>query len=133
MEITQEIKDKKALFKLMRESVGYTREEFAKEFGVADRSVRRWESPTAPYIPNDDAFQLLKDLRVRFDEMVTYSVYVAKQSGADVVDLYYYPSQKEFFNAHPNESGYFGFANAVTREVYQVLSHDDYEVRIHYR
>ncbi len=133
MEITQEIKDKKALFMLMRESVGYTREEFAKEFGVGDRSVRRWESPTAAYIPNDDAFQLLKELKIRLDEMVAYSVYVAKQSGADVIDLYYYHSQKDFFMAHPDESGYYGFANAVTREVYKKLVNEDYEVRIHYR
>ncbi len=138
MEITEDVKNKKAYFMYMRESIGYSRERFAEEFGISDRSVRRWESPTAPYIPAEPAVELLEELKARMDKMARYSVRKVEKASDKLgerpaVDLYYYPTQSAYEKAHPKEEGFFGFANAITRKVSEELKEKGYQVRIHFK
>ncbi len=138
MIFTDEILEKKAEFMYKRERVGYSRSAFADAFGVGDRSVRRWESPTEAYIPNPDAIALLDQLNDLYDVQVAKAIASvvanAKALGEKpVVDLYYYPSQSIYEAWHPDEPGYFGFPNAVTRQVREVISGMGFETRLHPR
>ncbi len=137
-EITEEILDKKATFMFKRERVGYSRSAFAEAFGITDRSVKRWESATALYAPNDEAIQMLDDLNDLHDEQVAKAIASvvanAKALGEKpIVDLYYYPSQSIYEAWHPEENGYFGFPNAITREVHDSLKELGFTIRIHAR
>ncbi len=138
MEFTDEILDKKAAFMSKRERIGYSRAAFADAFGVAHRSIRRWESPTAPYLPNEDAIAKLDELNDLYDLQVgrAISTVIANTKALGekpVVDLYYYPCQTVYEMIHPDEPGYFGLPNAVTRHVADTLSGMGYTVRLHYR
>lgn len=48
-----------AEFRAIRETVGMTQGMLAAELGVEARSVRRWESPSAPQVPPQDAWDVL--------------------------------------------------------------------------
>lgn len=48
-----------AEFRAIRETVGMTQGMLAEELGVEPRSVRRWESPSAPQVPPQDAWDVL--------------------------------------------------------------------------
>lgn len=48
-----------AEFRAIRETVGMTQGMLAEELGVEPRSVRRWESPSAPQLPPQDAWEVL--------------------------------------------------------------------------
>lgn len=48
-----------AEFRAIRETVGMTQGMLAAELGVEPRSVRRWESPSAPQVPPQDAWDVL--------------------------------------------------------------------------
>ena len=48
-----------AEFRAIRETVGMTQGMLADALGVEPRSVRRWESPSAPQVPPQDAWDVL--------------------------------------------------------------------------
>ncbi len=136
MDLTEEILSQKITFMLKRERIGYSRAAFAERFGVQHRSVRRWESITAPYLPNNDAIQMLDDLNELLDKEVSRTVTnvltETKVLGRKPeVNLYYYAGQSVYEHCNPESTQYFGFSNAITREVYDVLNMMGYVVHIH--
>jgi transcriptional regulator with XRE-family HTH domain len=119
-----------AEFRAIRETVGMTQGMLADALGVEQRSVRRWESKSAPQEPPQDAWDVLDSaLRTqrlgiaaalgKMDELAQkYGDYPA------VVNLPYWPSQEDYDRDHcVDDGGDWRMANATNR----VLAYAFYE------
>lgn len=117
-----EIERTHAEFRAERESLGLSQRDVAEALDVQERSVRRWEDPGFPYLPPEDAWQYLADMRERYDARVAEALAfvgdAAEEAGKPpkTVTMTYYRSQREYDDLG-REEGAYGLSNAMTREV----------------
>ena len=114
----------KAAFRAIREMVGMTQHALAQELGVEVRSVKRWESPDAPQMPPQDAWDVLDAALADQRQVVAYALgkvdEVAQQRGnyPHAVTLPYWTSQAAYDAGHVLEDGGdWRMANANSRLV----------------
>lgn len=114
----------KAEFRALRETVGLLQGDIARELGVEERSVRRWESPDAPQFPPQDAWDVLDDALEQQRKVVSFALgkvdEIAKQQGdyPHAVELPYWSSAKDYDNHHSaDDGGNWRMANANSRLV----------------
>ena len=129
----------KAQFRCARERLGVPQFWIAEEFGVRESTVRHWESPATPHRkPSDKAMELLRELESNFNNGVKTAVEVVEEQhnlygdGLVAIDLAYYPSQERFKELHPDDRGWYGYANAITREAKIILEAKGYRTRLNY-
>lgn len=106
-----------ANFRVLRETMGFTREDVADALGVSVRSVKRWENPREENLPPEDAWVLLEDAQKKRREIVSQALEVvdyAKARGG-VVEMTYYRSQEQFDKV--GDGGCYRVANANARAV----------------
>ena len=124
----------KADFRATRETIGLTQGDVAKALGVSLRTVKRWEHPDWQE-PPEDAWEWLMDMHDRHDAavdaMVDRTLVVAGRGDIDVVAITYYRDQSQY-DAHGRESGPYGFANSVAREVALNLNGEGIETEFRY-
>lgn len=118
----------KAELRATRETVGMTQGALARELGVEVRSVKRWESPTAPQVPPQDAWDALDaalDTQRRGIATALGKVdELAKERGAypKSVMLPYWTSQDAYDEGHyVDDGGDWRMANATNRTLAERL------------
>ena len=111
-----------AEFRAIRETVGMTQGMLAAELGVEARSVRRWESPSAPQVPPQDAWDVLDYALTNQRHAVAAALgevdRMAQERVAypDHVTLPYWPSQAAYDVGHyVDDGGDWRMANATNR------------------
>ncbi len=106
-------------FRMQREELGLSQADAADALGVTQRSVQRWEKPGGAK-PPAFAWEWLDGMCELFADMLT-AASQALDGAPDgtLVGATYYRSQGEY-ERHGRDGGYFGMANAVTREVCRV-------------
>ncbi len=129
----------KALFKCTRERLGLSQYWLAEACGVKEVTVRKWESTAEPKRqPSYEGLAYLLKLEKDFEKGVQTAVEIVEEQhqlhgdGLTTVDVTYYPTQERYDELHPDERGYFGYANAITREVKAILEREGYEVVVMY-
>lgn len=111
----------KAAFRAMRELVGHTQATLAKALGVEERSVRRWESPSAPQVPPEDAWEVLEEALEAQRQVVDFGLDKADEwPEAQEVSLVYWSSQSQYDEAR-GDGGDWRMANATARSLASVL------------
>lgn len=112
----------KAEFRAIRETVGMTQGALARELGVEVRSVKRWESPTAPQVPPQDAWDVLDAALSAQRRGIATALgrvdEIAKERGAypKSVMLPYWTSQDAYDEGHyVDDGGDWRMANATNR------------------
>ncbi len=127
----------KALFKCTRERMGVPQYWIAEKIGVREVTVRHWESTATERKPSEDGLNYLLKLEREFEDGVQTAVEVVKEQQANLGDglthvtLTYYPTQERYDEVH-DDKGWFGYANAITREVKAILEREGYEVVVEY-
>ena len=126
----------KAEFRALRETVGMTHKTLADVLGVQQRSIRRWESPTWPYMPPQDAWDILDNAIAAQRRAVSFALgkvdEVAQAAGHDpaTVELIYWTSQEDYKAHHSvDDGGDWRQANANSRLVAFALHERGIEVR----
>lgn len=126
----------KAAFRATREMVGMTQAALADKLGVEVRSVKRWESPTAPQVPPPDAWAILDAALERQRDVVRYG----RANVHDIIDergehptavmLPYYSSAEEWaaFCRGMRQTVDWRMTNANARALACVLWADGLEV-----
>ena len=116
-----------AEFKLERESIGCPQQYFADLMDVNVRSVKAWERPDGPHIP-DDAWNLLEHLRVEHQVGVGETLKQVSEIESSIgnapqhITIMYYRDKKQFAERHPVEDpDGWQLANAKIREVVSIL------------
>jgi hypothetical protein len=111
-----------AEFRAVRETVGMTQGMLAAELGVEPRSVRRWESPSAPQVPPQDAWDVLDYALDTQWQAVAAALgevdRMAQERGAypDHVALPYWQSQAAYDAGHyVDDDGDWRMINATNR------------------
>lgn len=111
-----------AEFRAIRETVGMTQGMLADALGVEPRSVRRWESPSAPQVPPRDAWDVLDSALDTQRQAVAAALgevdRMAQERGAytDYVTLPYWPSQAAYDAGHyVDDGGDWRMINATNR------------------
>lgn len=111
-----------AEFRAIRETVGMTQGMLAAELGVEPRSVRRWESPSAPQVPPQNAWDVLDYALDTQRQAVAAALgevdRMAQERGAypDHVALPYWPSQAAYDAGHyVDDGGDWRMINATNR------------------
>ena len=105
----------------MRELVGHTQATLAKALGVEERSVRRWESPSAPQGAPDDAWDVLEEALEAQRRVVEFGLGKADEwPDAQEVSLVYWSSQRQYDEAR-GDGGDWRMANATARSLASVL------------
>ncbi len=140
--MNNETLNNKALFKCTRERLGLSQYWIGEQVGVKEITVRKWESTAEPKRqPSDDGLNYLLKLEREFENGVQTAIDVVKETQEQLqlhgdrlttVDVPYYPTQERYDELHPDEKGYFGYANAITREVKTILEREGYEVVVEY-
>lgn len=112
----------KAEFRAIRETVGMTQGALARELGVEVRSVKRWESHTAPQVPPQDAWDVLDAALETQQRGIAAALgkvdELAKERGAcpKSVMLPYWTSQDAYDEDHyVDDGGDWRMANATNR------------------
>ena len=128
----------KAAFRATREMVGMTQAALADELGVEVRSVKRWESPSAPQVPPHDAWAILDAALERQREVVMFALgkvhdVMDETGGApQAVALPYWASAEDYLaNSTDGMLGVAGdwrMANANARALACTLWADGLEV-----
>lgn len=118
----------KAEFRAIRETVGMTQGALARELGVEVRSVKRWESPTAPQVPPQDAWDVLDAALSAQRRGIAAALgkvdELAKERGAypKSVMLPYWSSQDSYDRDHyVDDGGDWRMANATNRTLAERL------------
>lgn len=115
----------KADFRATRERIGYTQQWVAHALNVDVRTVKRWENPNY-FEPPADAWEWLEEEVERFEQMLDYALEQA--DGIPHVVITYYRTQEQF-EQYGRDKGFYGFANALAREVAQCV---DAEIEYRY-
>ena len=128
----------KANFRAIRETVGITQAALAAELGVQVRSVKRWESPSAPQQPPADAWELLEAALDAHEDVVDYgyekAVELAEGTEYDrpTVHLVYWPDAETYAelstDARHGIAGDWRRANANARATASVLRSHAFDV-----
>lgn len=121
----------KPQFRAIRETLGYTQLDVAEALGVERGTIKNWEKETCPWEIPSDAWDWLLSERTRFEEMYSYSVCRALDSGAEKVVLAYYRTQ-EIYDSCGRDKGAVGFANALARAVAHELEAEGLDVEFRY-
>lgn len=108
----------KAEFRATRERVGLTQAALAKALGVEVRSVKRWESPSAPQRAPQDAWDVLGELMELQDAALDAAEHAARESPDGVIPLHYWAGQDDHdHDARAGGHGDWRTANATARAV----------------
>lgn len=119
----------KAELRATRERLGVTQAHLAKVMGVEVRSVKRWESPSAPQQAPADVWAYLGELLRTQDEAVDTALEVAQASPADMVRMPYWASQADYDANHGGpDAGPYRVANATALAVAITLEAHGYGV-----
>lgn len=127
----------KAEFAALRETVGISMSELARELGSNKRTVLRWESPEETVTPPRAAWELLDAYMETQRQMVDHCretcMSVAEEEGdmPEAVAITYYRSQEQF-DRFGRDSGPYTVANANARAVATELRHYGYKVEFRY-
>jgi hypothetical protein len=111
-----------AEFRAIRETVGMTQGMLADALGVEQRSVRRWESPTTPQVPPQDAWDVLDAALSAQRRGIAAALgkvdEVAQEYGGypESVALPYWSGQDAYDGGHyVDDGGDWRMANATSR------------------
>lgn len=122
----------KATFKALRETVGLSQDNVARDLGVAVTSVKRWERPGYQY-PPADAWEYLLDAYQAHCDAVNGALEqvdeISDLAGYDpkLVPITYWRTQEQY-NELGRDPGYVGVVNARARAVGDELLLRDIEV-----
>lgn len=118
----------KAEFRAIRETVGMTQAALARELGVEVRSIKRWESPTAPQVPPKDAWDVLDAALSAQRRGIAAALgkvdEVAQEYGSypESVALPYWSGQDAYDEGHyVDDGGDWRMANATSRMLAHAL------------
>ncbi len=125
----------KALFKCTRERLGVPQYWIAEKIGIREVTCRHWESTATERKPSAEGLAYLSKLESDFNEKIDSLVLEYRNNFAlkDVVVVYYYPTQEIFEKINPGTTSWFGYENAITREVKAQLERDGYDVIVEYK
>lgn len=110
----------KAGFKARREAVGLSQQDIADMLGVRVLSVKRWENPSQPQVPPEDAWDVIERYESLQADAVKAVAGIAGEadaaSGATVgsVAITYFRDQA-MYDAYGRDEGPYGVANANSR------------------
>lgn len=125
----------KADIRAERERMGLSQSEVAERLGVQTRTVKRWEDPQHFYEPPEDLYEELDELAEQFDRAVREGVGQAhrmlEQVGEVPITLTYWKRQDQYDRLR-GDGGYYGMANAITREVARLLDAEGHATRYEY-
>lgn len=110
----------KAEFRAMREMVGMTQATLADALGVEVRSVKRWESPSAPQVPPEEAWGVLRHAVAMQRQVVDFMLGKADEHEDAPVSIRYWASQGDY-DAERADGGDWRMANANVRAAASVL------------
>ena len=121
----------KAEFHATREMVGMTQAALAKRLGVEVRSVKRWESESAPQQPPQAAWDVLDAALNVQCEVIDYALGKVEQSGATSVRLPYWASADDYAERSTDaalgvalDADSWRMANANSRAIAAILMLD---------
>ena len=122
-----------AEFQATRKRVGLSCSDLAHALGIEVRTVRRWESPSSPAVPFDQAWDLLdarletrrRAIDAAIDELEKQE---KERGGIASVSLAIWPSDAAWSQAHPGEQGGARFANSINCAVADVAEALGYAV-----
>lgn len=122
----------KATFKALRETVGLSQDNVAKDLGVSVTSVKRWERPGYQYPPADAWEYMLDAYRAHCDAVngaLEQVDEIADLVGHDpeLVPITYWRTQEQYDRAG-RDPGYVGVVNACARAVGDELLKQGIEV-----
>lgn len=119
--------------KALRELAGISQSALARELGVQDRAVRRWESMTAPQEAPQDAWDILDEMLEQQERIVSSAIKMLyeikdKREVEDVpIVLPYWMSQEDYLE-HSTDARLgvdrddgWRIANATSRAMYVLL------------
>lgn len=121
-----------AEFQAARKRVGASCSDLAHALGIEVRTVRRWESPSSPAVPFDQAWDLLDGMMQRRTQAIDAAIdeleMQEQERGGASVTLTIWPSDAAWSEAHPGEQGSARFANSVSCAVADVAEALGYTV-----
>nr|AHF24280.1 hypothetical protein [uncultured bacterium Contig1770] len=115
------MEDNKVEFRARREMVGMSQQMLADKLGVALRSVKRWENPTYPWQPPEDACDVIDEACEKQAQVVDAAVSKALDSGADEISLTYWRDAAHYAQGHGGDGSGWQMANANSRMIAAVL------------
>lgn len=122
-----------AEFQATRKRVGVSCSDLARALGIEVRTVRRWESPSSPAVPFDQAWDLLDKMMQRRSQAIDAAIdelerHEKEHGGVASVSLPIWPSDAAWSEAHPGEQGGARFANSINCAVADVAEALGYAV-----
>ena len=106
-----------AEFQAMRKRVGVSCSDLAHALGIEVRTVRRYESPSSPAVPFDQAWDMLDGMMKRRAQAIDAAIdeleRQERERGVASVSLTIWPSDAAWSEAHPGERGSARFANSI--------------------
>lgn len=127
----------KAGFKALREDLGMSQGDLAREAWCNIQSVKRWEKEGNSWDPPARAWAALEDAASRQREAVAAALEAARATEAeaghkpDAVEVTYFRDQA-MYDEFGREEGPFGVANANARAAARALRADGYDVVFRY-
>lgn len=109
-------------FKARREMAGLSQQDISAALGVNIRTVKRWENPSFPYMPPEDAWKAVDDALDAQRRQVAYAVSTVEEQAErlghvpEEVRITYYRDQA-MYDKHGRDAGPVGQANADARAV----------------
>ena len=122
-----------AEFQATRKRVGVSCSDLARALGIEVRTVRRWESPSSPAVPFDQAWDLLDKMMQQRAQAIDAAIdelerQERERGGVASVSLPIWPSDAAWSQAHPGEQGGARFANSINCAVADVAEALGYAV-----